>query len=89
MPVSGFTHKKQQPNLTEWSGYRFHDMDPLRFSDGFDFKWRCGDNVAPAANGGGKCFSEASTHPVGKPTCDYVWSYGWVYVWPKKDKDEL
>ena len=30
MPVSGFTHLKQTDAVTEWSGYRFHDMDPLR-----------------------------------------------------------
>jgi hypothetical protein len=34
MPVSGFTHLKTEKNLTEWSGYRFHEMDPLRFDDG-------------------------------------------------------
>jgi len=77
------THMKVEKTVTEWSAYRFHDMDPLRFSDGFRLQWRCGDLGAPAPNGGGKCFSLSAGKPVGNPTCDHVMSYGWVYVWPK------
>ena len=33
-PVSGFTHLVSTKNKTEWSAYRFHEMDPLRFADG-------------------------------------------------------
>ena len=82
MPVSGFTHLKTGPSVTEWSAYRFHEMDPLKFADGVRLAWRCGDNIAAAPNGGNKCFSEATSHPVGSPTCDWVESYAWVYVWP-------
>jgi hypothetical protein len=81
-PVSGFTHLKQTDTVTEWSGYRFHDMDPVRFHDGVKVNWRCGDQEEDAPNGGNKCYSEAADKPVGKPRCDWVDSYGWVYVWP-------
>ena len=87
MPVSGFTHIKTEKNVTEWSGYRFHEMDPLRFQDGFKLQWRCGDLSGPAPNGGGKCYTDVGGHPVGTrtPTCDNVKSYGWVYVWPNSN----
>ena len=81
--VSGFTHLKTQKNLTEWSDYRLHEMDPPRFNDGLKFQWRCGDLAAPAPNGGGKCFSETEGKPEGTPTCDHVKSYAWVIVWPR------
>eukprot|EP00040_Diaphanoeca_grandis_P001086 m.17442 g.17442 ORF g.17442 m.17442 type:complete len:482 (-) comp11512_c0_seq1:40-1485(-) len=82
-PVSGFTHLLQNKTRTEWSAYRFHEMDPLRFSDGLRITWRCGDLAGHAANGGGKCFTQdpSQGHPVGSPTCDNVISYAWVYVW--------
>ncbi len=84
MPVSGMTHKVTTPKLTEWSAYRTHEMDPLRFSDGVRMQWRCGDLSAPAPNGGGKCYSLTEGKPVGSPTCENVISYGWVYTWPKR-----
>ena len=28
--------------------YRYHEMDPLQFSDGFRFTWRCGDTINPS-----------------------------------------
>jgi hypothetical protein len=82
MPVSGFTHMKQEEKVTEWSGYRFHDMDPLRFHDGFRLDWRCGDLHYPMVNGSGKCYAQTEGEPVGNPNCDHVVSYGWVYTWP-------
>ena len=38
-PVSGFTHLVSTKNKTEWSAYRFHEMDPLRFADGVKSEW--------------------------------------------------
>lgn len=70
-------------NVTEWSAYRFHEMDPLRFSDGFRLQWRCGDLSAASPNGGHKCFSLTEGGVIGTPVCENVKSYGWVYVWPK------
>jgi hypothetical protein len=88
MPVSGFTHIKKEPNVTEWSAYRFHEMDPLRFSDGLRFTWRCGDMVSPEP-GVGKCYTESGGNVVGSPTCDWVQTYAWVYVWPNSAEREL
>ena len=85
MPVSGMTHLITEKNKTEWSAYRVQDMDPLRFSDGVRFTWRCGDVVShdPAV---GKCYTEAPSEGriVGNPTCDHVTTYAWVYSWPRK-----
>lgn len=66
------------------SAYRYHEMDPLRFTDGVRMAWRCGDIGAAAPNGGHKCFAETLAgggHKAGNPTCDHVISYAWVYVW--------
>ena len=79
-PVSGFTHLAKNTSRTEWSAYRFHDMDPLRFSNGFRLQWRCGDMDDNAT--GLKCFTVSGGKTVGTPTCSNVVSYGWVYVWP-------
>ena len=85
MPVSGMTHLITEKNKTEWSAYRVQDMDPLRFSDGVRFTWRCGDVVShdPAV---GKCYTEAPSagRIVGQPTCDHMTTYAWVYSWPRK-----
>ena len=81
LPVSGETHNKQSDGRVEWSGYRFHEMDPLRFGDGVRLSWRCGDAIGPGPRGGGKCFTQTGP-AVGRPKCDRVQSYGWVYVWP-------
>ena len=69
-------------------------MDPLRFSDGVRVTWRCGEPQSPdsAPDGGNKCYNEpCSTCPLapcpqwcttGPELCEWVQSYGWVYVWP-------
>eukprot|EP00656_Telonema_subtile_P053646 TRINITY_DN7822_c0_g1_i3.p1 TRINITY_DN7822_c0_g1~~TRINITY_DN7822_c0_g1_i3.p1 ORF type:complete len:480 (-),score=120.61 TRINITY_DN7822_c0_g1_i3:112-1551(-) len=80
LPVSGFTHLLSNQSKTEWSAYRFHEMDPLRFADGFRLQWRCGD--LDDVHTGLKCYTETGGAAVGTPTCDNVRSYGWVYVWP-------
>eukprot|EP00055_Hartaetosiga_balthica_P013502 m.69724 g.69724 ORF g.69724 m.69724 type:complete len:375 (+) comp8281_c0_seq6:792-1916(+) len=77
-PVSGFTHINQT-NGVEWSAYRFHEMDPLFFSDGLKFVWRNGDMVDKET--GNKCFTESGGIIVGSPTASEVTSYSWVYVW--------
>lgn len=40
LPVSGFTHFNTSGNVTSWSAYRFHEMDPLPFDSGFKMMWR-------------------------------------------------
>eukprot|EP00051_Salpingoeca_urceolata_P017817 m.245747 g.245747 ORF g.245747 m.245747 type:complete len:470 (+) comp19054_c0_seq3:1593-3002(+) len=79
LPVSGFTHINQNKTNTEWSAYRFHEMDPIRFNDGFKLEWRCGDALDPATNL--KCFTQKGGNTVGHPTCGHVVSYAWVYTW--------
>ena len=58
-------------------------MDPLVFSDGVRVTWRCGENTGKEPDGGDKCFVPL-TPPVHSETtlCEFVRSYGWVYVWP-------
>lgn len=40
LPVSGFTHYNATNTGVSWSAYRFHEMDPLPFDQGFKFMWR-------------------------------------------------
>jgi len=75
--VSGFTHFKDNGNYVTWSAYRFHEMDPLPFQNGFRLVWRNGDVLDPA---GQKCYAQTG-YVVGSPTVSRVTSYAWVYVW--------
>jgi len=78
LPVSGYTHFQDDGKGTvTWSAYRFHEMDPLPFRDGFKFVWRNGDVVDAA---GIKCFAQTG-EKAGNPTVSRVTSYAWVYVW--------
>ena len=68
---------------------RFHEMDPLRFSDGVRVTWRCGEVGAKAPDGGNKCYIEPrkdGNSPVA--LCEWVTSYGWVYFWPAAEATE-
>ena len=78
-PVSGSTHQVQTGNRTEWSGYRFHEMDPIVFSDGIRFQWRNGDVTDPAT--GLKCTLKAGGKVCGNPQPSEFKSYAWVYTW--------
>jgi len=79
MPVSGLTKlDKDGSGAISWSAYRFHEMDPLMFSDGFRFVWRNGDLLDPT---GLKCFTESGGTVAGNPQPSNVTSYAWMYVW--------
>lgn len=78
-PVSGFTHLNTSDHRVTWSAYRFHEMDPLPFEDGFRLVWRNGDMDDPVS--GHKCFTESGGRIVGNPTVSDVVAYGWTYVW--------
>ena len=97
LPVAGDTHMLQNKSVAEWSAYRFHEMDPLRFSDGVRVTWRCGEGGGPphTTDGSGKCYNELPDNGdpylgpgapkatgTGDTLCEWVESYGWVYVWP-------
>ena len=76
-PVSGVTHLDVR--AAEFSGYRFHEMDPIVFSDGVRVEWRNGDATDPAT--GLKCTLEAGGDVVGAPTASNISSYAWYYTW--------
>ena len=76
-PVSGVTHLDVR--AAEFSGYRFHEMDPIVFSDGVRVEWRNGDATDPAT--GLKCTLEAGGEVVGAPTASNISSYAWYYTW--------
>merc|ERR1711907_483236 len=58
-PVSGSTHLNQSDGTVKWSGYRFHEQDPLTFTGGVRFLWRVGDLANPIAHPDSpKCYVE-------------------------------
>jgi len=77
--VSGYTHYKDNGGSLTWSAYRFHEMDPLAFNNGFRFVWRNGDTTEPQT--GMKCFVQTGGNVVGSPTVSNITSYAWVYTW--------
>lgn len=77
MPTAGLTYLNRTNGLTI-SAYRFHDMDPLPFQDGFRLVWRNGDAIDPKT--GHKCFIETGGNVVGHPTKSLVTFYAWVYT---------
>lgn len=84
-PVSGQTHK---PGDGTFSGYRFHEMDPLVFKDGVRMQWRNGDVTDPAT--GLKCTLEKGGGVIGSPGPSQLTSYAWVYTWkPQKSAETI
>lgn len=78
-PVSGLTHFERAP-VTKFSAYRFHETDPIVFSEGARMDWRNGDMDDPTT--GQKCFTQSGGRVVGSPGVAQAQSYAWVYVWP-------
>ncbi len=68
LPQAGLTHKDESNNT--FSAYRFHDIDPLFFSNGIRLTCRCGEKR------GDKVFG-----PVGKPQPTTYTTYVWAYEW--------
>lgn len=62
-----------------WSGYRFHERDPIVFSNGFRVQWRNGDVTDTAT--GLKCTLEAGGKTIGDPGVVNASSLSWVYSW--------
>lgn len=85
MPVSGATHMPgtQGGDNFTFSGYRFHEVDPLVFKDGIHVQWRNGDVTDPAT--GLKCTLQTGGAIAGPEDQDLgpstVSSYAWVYTW--------
>jgi len=77
-PVSGLSHQTVANNNMTWSAYRFHEMDPLTFTNGFSFVWRNGDLLDAA---GIKCMTLTGGTIVGSPTPAGIVAYAWAYSW--------
>jgi len=66
------------PGNLQVSAYRFHDLDPLFFSDGLKLVMRNGETV----DGDGiKCRLETGGKPHGSPSNTTLSSYAWLYTW--------
>jgi hypothetical protein len=65
---AGLTHKDERDN--SFSAYRFHDEDPLVFSDGIRLACRCGERR------GEKTFGTT-----GNPKPTIYTTYTWTYEW--------
>jgi hypothetical protein len=73
------THVVYNSTYAELSAYRFHEQDPLTFSDGFTLMWRNGDTTDPAT--GLKCMLQTGGNTVGSPGAANVLAYAWYYTW--------
>jgi hypothetical protein len=67
--LAGLTHLDEQSQ--SFSAYRFHDEDPIFFSDGFRLTCRCGETET----------GEQTGPTVGNPPPTLYRSYVWVYEW--------
>lgn len=65
---AGLTHRSEEDH--SFSAYRFHDLDPIVFSDGLRLACRCGEKR------GDKTFG-----PTGKPQPTTYTTYVWAYEW--------
>ena len=68
LPQAGLTHKDE--TNSSFSAYRFHDIDPVFFSDGIRLTCRCGEKR------GDKVFGTTG-HPQPTTYTTYVWVYEW------------
>jgi hypothetical protein len=68
LPVAGLTHKDAPADgPCRFSGYRFHDEDPIIYQKGLRLVWRNGEEKD------GKAY--------GSPQRSQVTSYVWLYEW--------
>ncbi len=68
LPEAGLTHKDEKQSA--FSAYRFHDQDPIYFSNGFRLTCRNGEQK------GNKVYG-----PTGKPGTTTYTTYAWTYEW--------
>lgn len=92
-PVSGCTHREAHGSSMAVSAYRFHEQDPIAFTDGVKFQWRIGDLINKQAHPlSPKCFIEKQgpgDQVVGHPAATHVESYAWVYTWPSGEGEDV
>ena len=75
LPVSGSTFMNSSKG--QWSGYRFHEMDPIVYSNGMRLQWRNGDVTDEAT--GLKCTLQTGGIVNGKLGVSQLTSLMWVY----------
>ena len=68
LPTAGLTHKNDSDST--FSGYRYHDEDPVVFTGGLRLACRCGELLGEKIAG-----------PTGKPQATTYTTYTWVYEW--------
>jgi hypothetical protein len=68
LPEAGLTHKDENDN--SFSAYRYHDEDPIVFTNGIRLSCRCGERR------GDKTFG-----PTGSPLPTTYTTYTWTYEW--------
>ncbi len=68
LPQAGLTHKDESTH--SFSAYRFHDIDPVFYSNGIRLTCRCGEKR------GDKVFGTTG-HPQPTTYTTYVWTYEW------------
>ena len=80
-PVSGNTFLKPNVNgsAAQWSGYRFHEMDPIVFNEGMRFQWRNGDRSDSVSKL--KCTTLTGGTINGNPQVSELLALMWVYQW--------
>jgi len=74
---SGNTHRDDAQRT--WSGYRFHEIDPIVFHDGLRLQWRNGDTTDPRTRL--KCTLQQGGATNGEPGVTNATSLAWVYTW--------
>ena len=67
--LAGLTHLDEQAQT--FSAYRFHEQDPVFFSNGFRLTCRCGETETGAPTG----------TTAGDPPPTRYRTYAWVYEW--------
>ncbi len=65
---AGLTHKNEEDH--SFSAYRFHDLDPIVFSDRIRLSCRCGEKRGDEVFG-------TTGHPQPATFTTYVWTYEW------------
>jgi hypothetical protein len=65
---AGLTHRNDEDH--SFSAYRFHDLDPVLYSNGLKLTCRCGEKRGDRAFG-------TTGHPQPTTYTTYVWTYHW------------
>lgn len=81
-PVAGVTHLDNQKNT--FSGYRFHDEDPVFFKDGLRLTLRCGEKVDGLLLESNPKQRRPDGHIFHNPQDTTYTTYVWAYEWDRE-----